>query len=331
MLPKVFFRVDGNPEIGLGHLVRCIALANMLKNYFEISFFCREFPETIKNEFDETGFGLVNIQFENEFFAQLTEKIIVVLDGYDFDIIYQKNIKSKGCSLVCIDDLHDKEFVADLIINHSPGINPHDYRAQTYTRFALGLEYSLLRPAFLAQAKKTRVIKKIETIMICFGGSDPKNLTQSTIDVAIEFPEFKKIIVVTGAQYKVTKSFDQLIDSDTRVDHRINLNELQMCDSFLEADLAIIPSSGVCLEAICCGCIPLICYYVKNQNYFHDYLTNNYSFKSFGNNTDIFQKKMLQQQLLSLNNYGRSNALLLKDVISQSTTRIREIFQSRLT
>ena len=42
---------------------------------------------------------------------------IVVLDGYHFDTNYQTKIKQKGCKLVCIDDLHDKHFVADIIIH----------------------------------------------------------------------------------------------------------------------------------------------------------------------------------------------------------------------
>ncbi len=59
--------------------------------------------------------------------------IIVVLDGYHFGTNYQKQIKLKGAKLVCIDDMHDKEFVADLIINHIPRITPQDYNVQPFT------------------------------------------------------------------------------------------------------------------------------------------------------------------------------------------------------
>jgi len=36
MLHKIYIRADGGKEIGLGHLVRCFALALMLKDDFEI-------------------------------------------------------------------------------------------------------------------------------------------------------------------------------------------------------------------------------------------------------------------------------------------------------
>ena len=49
--PKVYIRTDGSPEIGLGHLTRCIALAYMLKKDFAITFVCKEIPEKISREF----------------------------------------------------------------------------------------------------------------------------------------------------------------------------------------------------------------------------------------------------------------------------------------
>ena len=50
MKPKVYIRADGSHDIGLGHLIRCIALAHMLKNDFDITFVCKEIPEKIKSD-----------------------------------------------------------------------------------------------------------------------------------------------------------------------------------------------------------------------------------------------------------------------------------------
>jgi len=272
--PKVLFRVDGSPEIGLGHLVRCIALAHMLKDDFKIIFICRDIPDAMLAELDDNCFSHRKIENEDEFFGQLNGNTIVLLDGYHFDIGYQKKIKATGTKLVCIDDLHDKEFVADLIINHAPGIFPQDYQAQPYTQFALGPDYALLRPAFLEQAKKQRTIEKVETVMICFGGSDFKNFTQSILQVVLEFPQFKKIIVVTGSTYKTTDSFKQLIAGDTRIDHRHALNEQQMLETMLEAELAIVPASGILFEVLAAGCVAITGIYIDNQKLVYENFRN---------------------------------------------------------
>lgn len=262
--PKVYFRTDGGPEIGLGHLVRCIALAHMLKKDYNIFFVCTEIPTKIKNELEENQFALLEIE-EFHFFNLIKPDDIVVLDGYHFDTLYQKKIKAKGAKLVCIDDLHDQEFVADLIINHAPGVKQEDYHAQPYTQFALGLEYALLRPAFLEQAKKVRKIEKTETLLICFGGSDNKNLTERILEFVLKFAEFKKIIVVTGASYKYLKTLNIIIEANKKIVHYHEVNEKEMLMLLLDTHLAIVPASGILFEVLAAGCKAISGYYIDNQ------------------------------------------------------------------
>jgi UDP-2,4-diacetamido-2,4,6-trideoxy-beta-L-altropyranose hydrolase len=251
-----------------------MALAHMLKRSFDITFICSSIPESMQQEVVSDGFSLKMLTKESDFFDLINNDTIIVLDGYTFGPDYQKQIKARGAKLVCIDDLHEKEFFADLIINHAPGITPQEYKVQPYTQFALGLEYALLRPAFLKQAEKQRTIRKIETVMICFGGSDFKNLTQTILHVVLEFSQFKKIIVITGAAYQTTDYFKKLLASDTRIDHRHALKEHQMVDAMLEADLAIVPSSSVLIEVLAAGCIAISGIYIENQKLVYEYFRN---------------------------------------------------------
>lgn len=267
MKEKIFFRADGGATTGLGHLVRSIALAEMIKEKYKIDFYCKEAPESIEQKIKDSGFGFIRIADEEEFFAR-AKAIIVILDGYGFKSDYQKKLKEQMCTVVCIDDLHEGEFFADLIINHAPGITPQHYKAQSYTKFALGLEYALLRPAFLEAAKLDREEKNIENVFICFGGADPENLTLKTLESVERFDKFKKINVVTGASYLHNNSLKKLIDN--RINLYSDLDEKEMCRIMLQSDLAIVPSSSVLLEAIACGLKIITCFYVDNQKDFHD-------------------------------------------------------------
>jgi len=221
--------------------------------------------------------------------------------------------------LVCIDDLHEKEFVADLIINHAPGIHTKDYKAQPYTQFALGLEYALLRPAFLEQAKKQRTIEKVETVMICFGGSDSKNLTQSTLQVVLEFPQFRKIIVVTGSFYQLTTSFKQLVASDTRINLRHALNEQQMLDTMLESDMVIVPASGILFEVLATGCVAISGSYVNNQKFVYEHFRNNGLIIDAGN----FLNKSLFNAISKVIN-GSINPV--QSIDGQTAIRVSKLF-----
>jgi UDP-2,4-diacetamido-2,4,6-trideoxy-beta-L-altropyranose hydrolase len=264
MKPKVHIRVDGGQEFGLGHLVRCIALAQMLKKAYDISFFSKEIPMKIAREIFENGFASEKISSESEFFDVLEGNEIVVLDHYDLGTDHQRKIKEKGCRLVCIDDLHDKEFHADLIINHSPGITPQDYSAQPYTQFALGPKYALLRSNFIQAAGRERKIKSYDSVLICFGGSDPTNLTKKVLEYLGRSSLFLKITVVLGPSYAHKESLVAFANKD-HVTIMEALDEGAMLQAMLSTSIAVVPASGIVMEAIAAGTVPLIGYAAPNQ------------------------------------------------------------------
>lgn len=265
MKPEVFIRADGNNQIGLGHLIRCLALAEMLKEDFKIRFVSLEMPEKIKSEIVENGLEVDEISSEEEFFARLNTESIVVLDGYKFDREYQQKVKDIGCKLVCLDDVFDREFVADLIINHAPGITESDYKAADYTTLALGPEYALLRPAFLDIAVQTESTGDSNVLLICFGGSDSKNLTKIAAETALDFDTFKKIIIITGSAYKHRDTLLSVIQNRKRIEYHHAVNEQNMVRLMAESGVAIVPSSGIFFEVLAAGCKAISGIYTDNQ------------------------------------------------------------------
>jgi UDP-2,4-diacetamido-2,4,6-trideoxy-beta-L-altropyranose hydrolase len=237
----------------------------MISSSFDIEFVCKEVPESIAYEIRGKMFSLRMIEDEADFINGLHSGDIAVLDGYGFDLHYQTSIKDRGCMLVCMDDQHNQKFAADLIINHAPGVKSSDYDARPDTAFALGAEYAMLRPDFLEQAKKKRTVNSVETVMICFGGADYLNLTEQTLQTVSGIPVFKKIVVVTGPSYNNKESLERIIQSDDRIRHYHDLNGKEMLERMLEADLAIVPASGILFEALSVGCIVISGYYVSNQ------------------------------------------------------------------
>jgi UDP-2,4-diacetamido-2,4,6-trideoxy-beta-L-altropyranose hydrolase len=295
----ILFRADGNPTIGMGHFTRTLALAEMLKDNFRCVFATQVPTDQQRMEMERVCFDCVDLPSDNSHFDVFLRILkgdeVVVLDNYYFHTDYQQSIKDKGCTLVCIDDMHNQLFMADLIINHAPGITPSDYDAQPYTRFALGLGYALLRPLFLEQTQIDRAINKLDTILICFGGADPTHLTEKALKTITTLKQFSQILVITGAAYQPTSELSTLITQDTRIDHRHSLNEHQMLEAMLEADLAIVPSSSILLELMTVGVGILMGYYVENQRD----LSNNFGALQIAFNLgDLridFEEKLLEQ------------------------------------
>ena len=171
---KVVFRADGNSEIGLGHVIRSLALSEMLKKEFDCVFAIQEPSEALYEQIMAACGNIIQLPacseneytFINELDNYLFGNEIVVLDGYRFSTNYQQQIKSKGCSLVCIDDIHSYYFVADAIINHAGGISKDEYSSEKYTQFYLGPQFALLRPPFLMSHRSLQNATSITSLLI---------------------------------------------------------------------------------------------------------------------------------------------------------------------
>lgn len=292
---KLFIRTDGNSQLGLGHVMRCIALSDMLKHLFDIVFFIKAPLLPLQLMITRKEFLCVPIEVENDFLSSINGDEIVILDGYEFDAIYQMRVKRKGCALVCIDDLHDRYFSADAIINPAPGVTSEHYDAEPHTRFLLGPEYSLLRPLFLKQAKQPREIQcPIKTVLICFGGADHQNLTVSVLRQLLNFAAIEQILVITGMAYSHQNELNEVIKLNFQKITQIHAaSERQMLDGFLSIQLAIVPASGILFEAIACKTPVVSGYYTSNQlDIYHGFRDFNVFFDAKG-----FDKSDLQEAI----------------------------------
>lgn len=262
----VYIRADGSSDIGLGHLVRCISLAYMLKSDFSLHFFALEIPDSFKNYIIRNGWKVTVLDEELDFLNNLTGNEIVVLDGYQFDSDYQKKIKNRNCKLVCIDDFHDQHFYADLVINHAPGVIKKDYEGEAYTKYLLGPDYALLRPEFLdSNSHDKEYSKGIRNLFICFGGSDSKNLTTKILSW-LPSSDYS-VTTVIGHAYshrtELNKIIEERVDLDIVVKNSLSAKEMR--NELEQADFAIVPASGILFEVISIGLPVISGYYTDNQ------------------------------------------------------------------
>jgi len=257
----IIFRADGGANIGMGHFIRTLALAEMLNQSFNCVFATCNPTEYQIREMDAVCHQYIALLNDESHYMQFLSTLkgdeIVVLDNYFFSIDYQQSIRAKGCKLVCIDDIHDKRFVADIIINHSLGITPDMYSKEAYTKVLTGYDYALLRQPYLNE--NTTSQNKTYGAIIMMGGADPLNLTSKIIQLLNQM-EFTKPIAV------VSKSEPSLTDCDSmNISHFNNLTASQVIELMQASEFGIFPASTVAIEA-CAARLPFICgYFINNQ------------------------------------------------------------------
>ena len=292
---KIFFRADAGSEIGYGHFIRSLALADMLKDDFDCVFYTQT-PTDYQRKEAAAVCPLVELPADDtrfeQFLNELTGNEIVVLDNYFYTTDYQKKIKEKGCQLVCIDDMHDKHYVADVVVNHGP-VSADEFDCEQHTRLFLGDEYKLLRRPFLAPLSGK---PRNNTIVVNLGGADPFKLTDKVVSLLLQIDIPFNIIVVLGDTVYLSD------ENRKRVEVRRRLSAEQMAELFETSAAGILPGSTVSIEAMSRALPILMGYQVDNQEEGYKKLADTGQFIPIGNLHKLTSDK-LQHALNQLSNF----------------------------
>lgn len=283
MKTRILFRTDGDNKTGLGHLIRSFSLASMLQQNFDCTFAVRKAPDAFITMLENSGISVLklsedcSLHYEAHYLSKevLTGKEIIVTDGYHFDTEYQSALKRSGSRLVCIDDIHSVHFLADVLINHSSGISEKDYSAEAYTRFCLGFDYLLLRPAFLRDKISSKT-SDVSRVFVCLGGADPDNRVTEVLQHLENIPWVEQCITVIGAAYLHRNELSAFCrESRLSIEVFENIDAEQMADLMRSCGTAVTPPSTVALEYLVCGANLFITQTADNQVFLKDYLLKN--------------------------------------------------------
>jgi UDP-2,4-diacetamido-2,4,6-trideoxy-beta-L-altropyranose hydrolase len=275
--PVCILRCDGGSAIGLGHVYRCLAIAERTKDDFEFYIAIQE-PEEAIRKLAAPFAQIVALPKTDDYYdeamqllslaSQLSCKLII-LDGYHFDTRYQQKLREGKLKIASIDDYAPFHYVADAIINHSDGIETNDISAEAYTKKYLGFDYALLRKRFIDLYETSREINKMATAFICFGGADPNNITKKVCKAVLDSSVFTRINVVTGSSYQHIEELSQYTSGYASVFLYENLMADQLVEVMLSSDIAFVPASTIAMECFAAHLVLFTGTTAENQRYIY--------------------------------------------------------------
>jgi UDP-2,4-diacetamido-2,4,6-trideoxy-beta-L-altropyranose hydrolase len=204
----LLLRADAGPQIGIGHLMRCLALAQAWQSSGGRATFLSHCPSNnLHHRIKAADIGLIDLNAAHPNPADLSQTLNMlqhygarwlVLDGYHFDPAYQQAIRTAGYRLMVIDDMaHWSTYHADIILNQNINAGELTYQNDPDTTLLLGTQYILLRPEFLAWRGWQREISEpARNVLVTLGGSDPGNVTLKVIEAL-------RRLTVSGLEVKV--------------------------------------------------------------------------------------------------------------------------------
>jgi UDP-2,4-diacetamido-2,4,6-trideoxy-beta-L-altropyranose hydrolase len=240
------------PKIGLGHLMRCLAVAELVEEAFEVTFVNHQLELQAQQRIADCGFRCA--------VPTVTDAVLLV-DGYQFTAADIAKYITPQTQVAWISDFNTVPPLAAAIINHAPTAKRMDYRA-FYGFLGLGLPYAMVAPRFFEQPK---VAPTSNTALVCLGGSDWNNLTHTTARWILEESAFD-VEAVVGPFYTSTHTLESLKAAyPERFRWHTNLNQNQLAALMHTSAFGVFSASNTLYEA-CAAHLPAIAgYYTENQ------------------------------------------------------------------
>lgn len=202
---KFIIRADASTEIGSGHIMRCLTIADQLqKRGHDVQFFMLPLQGNLINYVQQCGYNTITMW-------QMADVIIV--DHYQIDAAVEQKLYAYANKIVVIDDLANRQHICDVLLDQNSTEN-YEYRYDTLVPKTcvklLGPKYLIMRDEFI-EARQNRQNRndKVKKLLVFMGGTDPTHETMKVLE-ALEKFTFEKVHVVCGNRNE-QKSAIQLI------------------------------------------------------------------------------------------------------------------------
>lgn len=283
---NILIRLDGYPEIGMGHVYRGLQLAYG---------FIEHNVRFVLSEKSQLGIQKIESSFYKYDVIKNNDEILELIDKYKVDIVindilntskdYIDKLKTKDIRVVNFEDRGEGADCADATINAL-------YEGENGNRKYWGSDYYLIRDEFVI-AKPKQFSEKTQNVLVLFGGTDPNNLTLKTIKALIKFISDKDITVtvILGMGYSKVDEIKSVCKNQEKI--TIVQDVRMMTEYMVKADIAISSQGRTMLELAAMG-VPTILMSQNEREANHEFGGIKNGFLNLGAGVDVDETTIYQ-------------------------------------
>lgn len=273
----IWIRADANPEIGSGHIMRCLSIADACRALGErVCFILADdgaaaLLEGRGQEYLVLGTAYNHMEEELEpgrgegglqGLLQTQKPDLLLVDSYFVTERYFALLR-KYVKVIYMDDIPRFDYAVDGIVNYNIYGENMEYNSPSISKRWLGPAYAPLRTQF--QRVEYEVRHAAEDVLITTGGSDKYNLAGLLLDKVLSEKQTGKLRyhVVSGALNPHFAILEALAEKHDNI--RLYRNVTDMAELMKRCDIAITAGGSTMYELSAVG-VPLLCFsFVDNQ------------------------------------------------------------------
>lgn len=274
---RVLFRADASSTLGLGHLVRCLTLADAFAARGHACTFAAARPEPgVAGLVARRGFPLRALEVDpgSEDDARATgallselDAAIAIVDGYGFHQRLLGSLHRTGRCVGYLDDLATAALPCRCVIAPSLSARPADYEALPGRLVLAGARFELIRPEFMAARalRAARAEGELRRVVVVMGGADPTCETPKVLEALALLPEPLEVRVVVGAmnpRHEEIAAKARALGGPHALE--VERDPASLGERFAWGDLVISAAGGTLSEACCVG-VPAIAIVVADN------------------------------------------------------------------
>jgi len=275
---NLLIRADANAQIGIGHVMRCLALAQAWQDAGgHATFVMATEAAALEARLRSERMGIVYLStlpggakdaIQTRQLARQKDASWVVVDGYHFGGDYQQTIKDSVLRLLFVDDNgHAEYYFADIVLNQNLHAHESMYvNRGSYPQLLLGSRYVLLRRDFLKWRGWKREIPEVaRKILVTLGGGDPENQTLKVMQALqqVEVDGLEAVVVIGASNPHFRELQSTIRNSQFAI--RLAQNVSDMPDLMAWADIAIAAGGSTVWELAFMGLPSLVLILADNQ------------------------------------------------------------------
>lgn len=278
MMRRIIFRADGNPQIGSGHIMRCLSIAEAARRQGYTCCFVtagKEMTEKIAQK--EFRFFVMNSDYshmddEVEAFERISFEFspnLIFIDSYYVTSAYLRRIKGFA-KTVYIDDLAEFAYPVDFLLNYSIYADEIDYVSLyhksniTLPDILAGSNYIPLRSEFQVTEDKRRNNFERRQILVTTGSSDPYKIILRMIKKIISCDDLQKYDYhfIVGSLCEDTK---EIIENTSLIQSIYIHSEVKSMGALMKnCDIAVSAGGTTLYELCACG-VPTISFIMADN------------------------------------------------------------------
>lgn len=265
------FRVDASASVGLGHLTRCLALADALQaRDWDCRFATTSETVAFVHERVFSAYSIIVVPGRAAGIRLLQSALpkgcdLLVVDSYETDVAFEQEARGWASTVLAIDDLPNRQHECDFLLDQTIGRVGGEYAGKIPEACVtlLGPQFTLVRQQF-ADCRPRSLARERATcrrVLVSFGGTNQEELTTQVLTSLSQLARQLSVDVVLSrpAAPDTTAAVAQYPGAV------LWINPDNMAALMTEADLAIGAAGVTSWERCCLGLPAVIVVLAENQ------------------------------------------------------------------